>query len=305
MAAESQLPNGSFYPTRVPWVTDRVCLGLAAFGDTVATSPVLRQASEWLRRRAPDGPFRFGSWRSGTGTWNTDMQTTAMTLLALGRMGVEPSDSGVRNALAYLKDGRDDWFRPGKEIDCAQAIEGALVLGGTWRDFATELRSLLAWAQDSSAWAAARTLASVAQDESVKVPEVAGALISIIWETVKAELPLLFQRVVDDFGSGAKQQQLSADQYDALGRQLRHIGDAIAQSIRERNTLGSKGRLPEVVAERLRELTIHEEQYEALIAEVAAAREHPGSSSVSDLVARINTLGAAVLGAAWSGINVS
>src|SRR5262249_14950057 len=154
----------------------------------------------------------------------------------------------------------------------------ALVLGGTWRDFATELRSLLAWAQDSSAWAGARTLASVAQDESVKVPEVASALISIIRETVKAELPLLFQRVVDDFGSGAKQQQLSAAQYDALARQLRHIGDAVAQSIRERNTLGSKGRLPEVVAERLRELTIHEEQYEVLMAEVAAAREHPGSN---------------------------
>lgn len=305
MAAESQLPNGSFYPSRVPWVTDRVCLGISAFGDTVATNPVLRQASEWLRRRAPDGPFSFGSWRSGTGTWNTDMQTTAMTLLALGRMGVEPSDSGVRSSLAYLKDGRDDWFRPGKEIDCAQAIEATLVLGGTWRDFATELRSLLAWAQDSSAWAGARTLASVAQDESVKVPEVAGALISIIWETVKAELPLLFQRVVDDLGAAARQQRLSADQHEAIMRQLRHIGEAIAQSIRERNTIGAKGRLPDVVAERLRELTIYEEQYEALMSEVGVARDETGSSSVVDLVTRINTLGAAVLGAAWPGVSVS
>jgi hypothetical protein len=304
MIQESQQPDGSFYPSRVPWITARVCLGLAALGETTATSPVLQRASEWLRRRAPVGPFRFGSWRSGTGTWNTELQMTAMALLALGRMGVEPSDQGVRSALAYLKDGRSEWYRPGKEIDCAQAIEAALVLGDTWRDFSSELRSLLEWAQDSRAWADARVLASVAQDESSKVPAVASALISVIWETVKFELPLLFQGVVGGALTSDKAVVLATDVRDGILHRLEHVAHVIEQGIRDRNSIGAKGALPTIVAERLRKLAGQEIECQKLL-NLLRDSDHLQEISIEDLIARVNALGADVLGAAWEAVPIS
>jgi hypothetical protein len=304
MAAASQLPNGSFYPSRVPWVTARVCLGLAAFGEGVIGNPVLARASEWMRRRAPSGPFRFGSWRSGTGTWNTEFETTAISLLALARMGVEASNPCIRSALSYLRDRPDEWYRPGKEIDCAQAIEAALVLGDTWRDFSSPLRNLLEWAQDVRAWADVGTLASVAQDESVKAPSVASALISIIWETVKNELPLLFQGVFSDAFSG-KASPLAPDLRESLLRQLRHVAQAIEQSIHERHALSARGPVPDIVAERLSELSLQDRECQLLIASLSQSSDSTSSLPVAELVTRANTLGGNVLGNAWHAIQGS
>lgn len=296
MIEVSQQPDGSFYPSRVPWITARVCLGLSALGESVATSPILQRASEWLRRRAPVGPFRFGSWRSGTGTWNTELQVTAMTLLALGRMGVEPSDRGVQSALAFLKDGRSEWYRPGKEIDCSLAIEAALVLGDTWRDFSSELRSLLEWAEDSRAWADTKVLASVSQDESSKVPAVTEALISVIWETVQLELPLLFQGVVGRNIPVATARLSSASRRDIL-RKLEHIRQVIDQAIKERHSISSRGQLPAVIAEHLRKLAIQDQECRAI--QELLADDQLGGMSTSEIFIRINALGADVLGAAW------
>jgi hypothetical protein len=219
-------------------------------------------------------------------------------------MGVEPSDQGVRSALAYLKDGRSEWYRPGKEIDCAQAIEAALVLGDTWRDFSSELRSLLEWAQDSRAWIDARILASVAQDESSKVPAVASALISVIWETVKLELPLLFQGVVGGSLTSEKTVVLAPDVQEGLVHRLEHVAHVVEQSIQERHRIGAKGALPAIVAERLRELAGQERECQALLTLLRSTDGLRGIS-VEDLISRVNALGADVLGAAWEAVPIA
>jgi hypothetical protein len=194
MAMASQEDSGAFYPRRVPWVTARVLLGAASCAHRDADEVVVRAAG-WLRSPRPHGPRSLGVWKPRTGRWNTDLQMTAMALLALGRAGFSASDPAIKSGLSYLRDGRGEWYRAGKEIDCAQAVEAALVLGGSWREYDSELRSLLEWARDARAWIHAGSLASVVQDESSKAPAVAASLISIIWETVRAELPLLFEGV--------------------------------------------------------------------------------------------------------------
>jgi hypothetical protein len=302
MAANSLSPEGAFYPSRVPWVTARVLIGLALAGDTAETSDVAGAASSWLRTRPPIGPCRFGVWRSGTGSWNTDLQVTALVLLALGRAGVDPGDGAVRGGLNYLRAGRTEWYRPGKEIDAAQAVEAALVLGGHWRDYEPELRALLNWAQDSRSWEHTRAMASVTKDESSKVPAVVGALISVIWETVRAELPLLLQGVVGDssvVGGASREAWLVL-----LERRLDKIDDAIVQNVRDRELLVSRGRASaETLAAleewrgwadanaenkiRLRSLQV---EFDAHAAELL--REH------------INELGSALLGPAWIGMEV-
>lgn len=298
MAREAQAPDGSFYPARVPWVTARVCLGLSAGGETVRTSDVLERASAWLRSRPPRGPFRSGFWRSGTGVWNTDLQVTAMVLLALGRMGADPADRGLRTALAYLREGRGEWYRPGKEIDCAQAVEAAMVLGGSWRDYSGEMRSLLDWAQDSRAWETTWTLASEVQDESSKVPAVAGALVSVVWETVRTELPLLLQGAAQTLADEA---EVPVGLDEALGHLhgcIRRLDEATRRNLADREMHVASGGAPSSV-------TREYERWKAIDAEISRIRQALSSApdqSFEDVVllqTKVDELGTSALGNAW------
>jgi hypothetical protein len=99
-ASAAQDVDGWFYPPRIPWVTARVLLGLAAAGESVHTSTTVRAACDWLRTPSPSGPSRLGVWDSGTGTWNTSAVTSAMCLLALVKCGVAVVPGDVPNAVA-------------------------------------------------------------------------------------------------------------------------------------------------------------------------------------------------------------
>jgi hypothetical protein len=302
MAARSISPEGAFYPARVPWVTARVLIGLSTGGDTVATSAAAASAASWLRTRPPVGPCHFGVWRSGTGTWNTDLQVTALVLLALGRAGVDPGDTAVRGGLNYLRAGRNEWYRPGKEIDAAQAVEAALVLGGHWRDYEPELRGLLNWAQDSRSWASARALASVTQDESSKIPAVVSALIEVIWETVRAELPLLLQGIVDD---GDATGGASRDAWLLLiERRLDQVDDAIRQNVRDRELLVSRGRASAETLAALIEWRARADANADNKSALRALRLEFDAQSAERLREQVNELGLSLLGPAWTGMEV-
>lgn len=195
-AAHNQEPTGAFYPERVPWVTARVLLGLAAAGDTASNSDVCRRACDWLRTPSPAGPYRFGVWESGTGTWNTPAMTTALCILAMVRAGVSPSDRTIQAGSSYLLNARRQWSAPGGEIDAVAAVETLLAIGGRWREFATELATILTWSRDREPWTRTGRLASDSKEESSKVPFVARGLIEVVWETVKSELPALLEGIV-------------------------------------------------------------------------------------------------------------
>jgi len=192
-AQSSQEPDGAFYPRRVPWVTARVVLGLAIAGESIRSSEVQSAACEWLRRPHPTGPLQLGSWESGTGTWNSTLQTTAMCLSALARAGVSTTDSAIKAGRSYLLSNRGDWVRPGNEMDAADSLQAYLLTGGRWREVSEELAFLLGWSRNPESWSQVNRLASESQDESSKIPNITSALIGIIWETVRAELPLLLE----------------------------------------------------------------------------------------------------------------
>ncbi|WP_433314991.1 hypothetical protein [Micromonospora chersina] len=188
-----QEPSGAFYPERVPWVTARVVLGLCRAGGSYTASPVVRRACDWLRTSKPDGPYAYGAWESGTGTWNTTLMTTAMCLSALGAAGVPLHDQRVRAGLAYLREQRHEWAQESNEIDLANVLEAVLLIGGRWQDVALELGKLLSWTRNPKAWMDAGKLASDVHDESSKVAFIAAQLVSIVWATVKRELPSLLE----------------------------------------------------------------------------------------------------------------
>jgi nucleoside phosphorylase len=200
-AVAAQGVDGWFYPPRVPWITARVLLGLASVGESVHNSDCVRLACEWLRQPYPDGPFQLGTWQSGTGTWNTPMATTAMCVLALIRCGIPSDDQSVKAGHAYLLQKRSAWLDPGREMDAAEALQVLLLSGDDWRARRGDLGKLLRWAQDREAWDSALASAAEVQDESSKVPSIAGSLIRLVWTILNADISLLMEGVAAEMSS--------------------------------------------------------------------------------------------------------
>ncbi len=221
LSRRAQSLDGSFYPARVPWITARVLIGLASVGESVRTSNVVKHACEWLCRPYPAGAYRFGAWKPGTGSWNTDLGTTAMCVNALIRCGVPSTDPHVKAGISYLKGKKSTWAIPGKEIDGAFAIETILAVEGRWRNIDTELNTLLSWIQQRGAWEGnVVTLSSESHDESCKISQISSSLIRIVWDTVKRELPLLLEG-------------LSVSKYslfiDDVSRPIKHIFELLIE----------------------------------------------------------------------------
>lgn len=194
-AAAIQEPEGFFYPARIPWVTARVLLGLAAAGESIHTSQTVRDACDWLCRPYPHGPCQFGVWESGTGTWNTPTMTSAMCLLALVKSGMALGDPIVRSANAYLSGKRDTWRDVGRELDAAEVLQVLLISGNHWTSVRNDLVRLLQWARDREAWSTALASAAEVQDESSKVPSIAGSLIRLVWTILNSDISLLMEGV--------------------------------------------------------------------------------------------------------------
>ncbi|MFI5387023.1 MAG: hypothetical protein ACHQ50_12990 [Fimbriimonadales bacterium] len=179
-AARAMATDGSFYPRRVPWVTARVVLGLAGVGDTVDTSDTVEKACEWLLRARDKGPYDLGVWASGTGTWNSTVETTAMCLSALMHANWPARDERIRTGTAYLLATKAQWRETGHESDAAQAIEAIVRAGLPWQTIAPELDRLLAWYSNREPWTRTTVSASESQEESSKVPWVASSLLSVL-----------------------------------------------------------------------------------------------------------------------------
>lgn len=187
---QAHLPSGAFYPERVPWCTARVLLGLAACGRTVDTSRVVARAVKWLLLdRADGGASDGGVWHSGTGSWNTTIETTGMVVLALAAVGYDCSSDQLNPARAYLLSCRNQWTSPGNELAGALAIQAFLDIGGAWEDVASETRALSRWAKGEAFWQSAVSSASESFRQSCNVAQIASHLISIGWTAIRTDLP--------------------------------------------------------------------------------------------------------------------
>lgn len=200
IAAKNQLHTGAFYPERVPWITARVLNGLRHGNltlDTDTRSRMVERACKWLCRSAEDdGPFN-GRWHSGTGSWNTDVMTTAMCITALMRAGIEPTDSCVRAGYEYLKREMPNWRRPGREIDCAAAAEAMLLVGPDRQEIYPVVVDLLQWVGRGEA------PSDPGGEESAKIPYVAEQVVWIVQHIVEHELEALLQDFAEPAAAAA------------------------------------------------------------------------------------------------------
>lgn len=307
-AALAQLPDGAFYPSRVPWVTARVILGLVAAGESMGTSEVVRKACDWLRRPAPLGPFSLALWESGTGQWNSPELTSALCIQALVRAGISPVEQDVAAAHSFVLAKRAEWTEPGKEIDTACAMQTYMLVRRNWREVSSELDQLLAWARDQAAWADPAQTASDLHTESSKATFVANALIGIVWGIVTAELPLLIEQLAPpDFDLQEEPPQSVRCSWRATVRDaLNELRASIQQAILSRETIAPALGItpgPEVTTAIAR---WNEHRATCLaLQETFETLAHHGDSpdddqrDVSALMERIDELGRQCKGDAW------
>jgi hypothetical protein len=306
-AAESaQDADGAFYPSRVPWVTARVLIGLAKAGESIRTSEIVRKGCEWLRRRFPEGPCRFGTWESGTGKWNTTLGTTSMCVNALARCGVPVTDTAISLGTKYLLSKRTEWTMPGRENDGAFAMETVLAVGTRWRDISGELATLLAWVRDREPWAKAVKLASDMHDESCKVAQIANSMIGIVWDTVRAELPLLLEGVGTSVYEVTETAKAGAAEIAIIAEVIQEIRAKIQSEITARETVQEKvSGAPGVISQ---QLDIWRQRRKALrfietdIARFTGSESAMEQSDVEQLVAEVDKLGKDCIGPAWQPI---
>ena len=190
MVEEEAISNVAFYPQRVPWCTARVLLGLAACGRTINTSETVKRCTQWLLRSTEEGgACKNGVWESGTGTWNSTIETTAMVLVALTAVGVDWTDPSLMAARSYLISNRTQWTSAGKEMDGALALQAYMDTGGNWEDIAPEVQRLCQWGKAEAVWQGATRSAEDSLEQSCRVAQIASHLIDIGWSAIRTDLP--------------------------------------------------------------------------------------------------------------------
>lgn len=196
-----QLESGAFYPERVAWSTARVLLGLAACGRNIHTSRPVALAVDWLlREHTKGGALRDGLWASGTGTWNSTLETTAMVLVAISAAGLDVSDRRIAAAKGFVASERTRWTAPGNELDGALSLQAFLDTGGAWSDVAQEAHRLSQWARGAALWEGATATEAVQQlEQTCKVAQIASNLVSIGWTAIRADLPAFLDALSTPF----------------------------------------------------------------------------------------------------------
>jgi DNA replication protein DnaC len=189
--------SGAYYPERVPWVTARVLLGLSSAGITSSYSPEIRKTVDWLlKERSKGGAMSNGIWESGTGIWNTEIETTSMCLLALIRSGVNPGDERLSNAKRLLYASKYKWTNHSTILDGALAIEAFLASGGGWDEVVNEVKQISMLTKTESFWESTNKYSKETFSQSCRAAQIASNLINIGWLAVRSDLPLLVNSFV-------------------------------------------------------------------------------------------------------------
>ncbi|MEU8184478.1 hypothetical protein AB0B86_27325 [Micromonospora sp. NPDC049047] len=300
VARRAQEDDGNFYPARVPWVTARVVLGLCQANLRV-DHPVVEDACKWLQLQVSEGGPFDNWWRSGTGTWNRDEATTAMSLSALRRAGV-PMRPGMNTAYAWLLGREREWATQGREIDMAQALEATLLCTEAASDAPHHLKTLV---QRITTERRSPTLLRTAPEERLRIPFVAAQLADIVWRIVQLESLKLFADVINPgrpepselsevavapqtVESSANGATMSRRLLRAWQRGCEQIEGTIRDKISKRDGPMRTPAVEKVISEQL--------AYRAQLTELSSRLDEHADR---ELLEQIDALGSTVCGVAW------
>lgn len=178
--------DGSFYPSRVPWVTARTIISLTRSGLNYHNSEIVKKGCDWLLSIAKNG-----EWKSGTGHWNTNINVTLLCIEALISAGYTIENPKIQEALAYVKKEKNNIFISKKEIDAVMYIYNMIKLNYQLSDISDDLNMLCKWLSEEDILGDVYLLANESNDESQKAATIIKYLIEIIYEILKREMPSL------------------------------------------------------------------------------------------------------------------
>lgn len=192
-AVEEELdPLGFFYPSRVPWCTARVLMGLAKCGKSYTSSAVMRTACEWLLTpKAKGGPFWGSMWKSGTGDWNSTLETTAMCVIALAMAGVPDFAKRLAPSMEFIVSEKWKWSEPDREMDGVNAIHAYVKYYGSWTEITKEVKHMLNWA--SRMWSAPADGSEGKLKQSCEAAQITDYLVEDAWFLLERDLESLLR----------------------------------------------------------------------------------------------------------------
>ncbi|MCH5158162.1 MAG: hypothetical protein J1F33_03085 [Clostridiales bacterium] len=125
-----------FYPARVPWVTARMALAMSACFKNYGNhhicdeiEPLIKDIGEYLATSSikftrDDKTYRF--WSSGTGLWNSTLETTIICAFALKEFAYAEYKNIVEEGINFINLFKDNWFK------------GNMIADGIWAYQTTE-----------------------------------------------------------------------------------------------------------------------------------------------------------------------
>ena len=178
--------DGSFYPSRVPWVTARTIISLTRAGLNYNNSEIVKNGCNWLL-----SIVKNGEWKSGTGYWNTNINVTLLCLEALVKAGFTIENPKIQESLAYIKKEKNKIFINKKEFDAVMYIYNMIKLNYQLSDISDDLETVCKWLLEEDILSEVNLLANESNDESQKAATIINYLIEIIYEILKREMPSL------------------------------------------------------------------------------------------------------------------
>jgi hypothetical protein len=179
-----------FYPARVTWCTARVLIGLGLCGRSINNSLTVKKITDWLLNH-PN--YRDDFWISGTGAWNTWIEVTALSVIALISVGVSPQEPKIQNAIKKLFKNKSEWIAEGKEIDGVLALQAYTLAGGNINKVLDEIKYLSDWIKNTALWINATKAATETFKQSCLVSQTASGLIDLMWRYVQTDLQTLLK----------------------------------------------------------------------------------------------------------------
>jgi len=229
--------DGYFHPSRVPWSTARVLIGIGSCGLDLS-NPAVKRATEWLMRSRSKGGARENKhWEPWTRDWNTPVETTALCIIGLRKVGVSANNKVLNDATDWLFQDEQvgEWSQLGREFDAALAIEAYTLMGRDFGKIFDKIRWLSEWAESQALWRNVGKTAKETQEQTCLIVQTAAFLVNTMWRILKTDLPGLLkglgiiEREVSIYGIQKRKTQLDKAQYPT--KKTHRLSDIIEEEM--------------------------------------------------------------------------
>jgi len=165
----------------------------------------------------------------------------------------------------------------------------------------------LDWSEDNQSWGTTGLLASEVDDESSKVAYIAQALITLTWETVRLELPVLLEGIAgyNSYIVGSEENRIERQRAvnEAL-QVLSNLSEFIGAQIHDREVIHARGPGAPKVRETWDMWRSRAQECDALVYAVRAVGDFESDTEISSLLTEINRLGRLSQGHVWKDLGV-